>query len=623
MRLLDRLLRRPDPDLVVNSSLKSMDLANILLRKSGVSEWDEDRRALNYEHRAALLEQDVQRRAVSSLSNLYSTNGIYRQGFDRWAVDSLAANPYFSLGETRLYTILRSMDFQVTDLKTRRHVSTAERFCLEPNPDWSLTDIFVKGARDNVRYDQGIFINSFNRAGYLAEFDAFYGPEFWKELDREAVLSGYPIGAGSASHGYTTRTWQHAQNGIYQAFQPKEVTWWIRFPKANDVYGTDSIMQLRMLLKFLIEGTRATGKALENGMLPSMAIKHPGVQTQQQLSQRMAETKLQNQGAWRAGSVLHLIGQEDLVNLSHTLADMQWLESQQFIGQLVWSFLGFSLSEFMETGASGRSGQHVQLEKTKNRLVKPLLMDLERIMNLKVLPHLRGYRKSWRFSFVNTGDLDDQLKEATIQSTRFGSAINLKNAGMPWGPACTMAGCGDDVRTFVKEEFSTQAIDLQSRQIDSGTTGPVQNGQPRPAAPKAQAPYKGPNPIQKSRIYTNDPGAVPKDAVLVPGTKGGHYYDSASRHPTGKDEEGTDLGPRQASASPERLSLEGEEVDVWMLFRADTGKIEGYHDSNVASKEIAHELRTRVYAKGDPQDPNSWVDHAQQLATEQDLRVNL
>ena len=292
------------------------------------------------------------RRAIASISNYYNTLGIFRSNFDKNLNDRLAETVYFLLVEKAMQDYICSLDFRVVD-KKGEHVETAEDFLRHPNPQDTWSDLIKAGFPDLLRYDAMVWVKTFAAGGWLAELKAYKGTEFWPEIDRDIMHIAYPDmypipdQVGYLSRGYIQRWWQRSRTGIYVSFLPEEICYFSMYPQSDDVYGTDYLQFLKYQIQYLIDSTRAAGMTFANGVVPSIVWKHPQVMTPKQMMERVNEVKTANKGANNFGSILHTVRDEEVTTLAHTLHDMEWLEGQQFIGQLVWAMWGFQPSEFV------------------------------------------------------------------------------------------------------------------------------------------------------------------------------------------------------------------------------------------------------------------------------------
>lgn len=404
------------------------------------------------------------RRAIASVSNYYNTLGIFRSGFDKNLNDRLADNIYFGLVEKAIQDYLASLDFKVTD-KRGEHVDSAEYFLHHPNPQDTWDDLLKAMIPDLLRYDAGVWVKTFDASDYLVELKAFLGTEFWPEIDRDIMHIGYPSHIlipkqiGYLSRGYVQRWWQRSRTGLYISFLPEEIVYFSLYPKSDDVYGTDYISLLRYQIQYLIDSTRAAGMTFANGVVPSIIWNHPQAFTPEQLAVRINEVKTANKGAQNFGAILHTVKDEKIDTLAHTLHDMEWLEGQRFMGQLVWAMWGFQPSEFVGSSVN-RATAYVGRNITKSKVIYPLLKFIEAKINSDVLPYLKGYHKSWHFSFIRDIDLDDEIKMAEITATKANTASIFVGMGIAVPAAMKLAGMGDSIKTV---DFEYYTLDELSR----------------------------------------------------------------------------------------------------------------------------------------------------------------
>lgn len=524
------------------------------------------------------------RRAIHTISNYYNTLGIFRDDFDKALNDKMARNAYYAIGEKAIMDYFGTLEWSIKDTKDGKKVEKAIDFFNNPNPQDSFDDIKKMVVRDTIRYDAGCIVKTFNKGGYLEEMKAYMGTEFWREQDRVPLIinvpvqtainlkspsptgkyfnDAYPTYQGWWSHGYTERFWQRSRTGVYIPFQPEEISYFMMYPRTDGIYGTDFIKYLKYQMQYLIDSTKAAGKTFENGIVPSIVWEHPDMRSLPQLRQRIKEAQFNNQGANKFGSVIHAVNGEKVTSLAQSLHDMQWLEGQKFVAQLIWAMWGFSQDEFLG-GGSNRATAYVKRNITKSRMLYPLMDYYEQKMNREILPHLKGYRKSWHFEFLKDVDLDDQQKIAQIKAVKFGSLNNLINMNFPVAISLKLADIGDDLTTEEVEDITTTLSNVQMQMLQqqvSGTAGTdIIEGQGGEAAGQnpdgEQGRYNeqgagtpGYQPVnfsdyglggeftetrtgdadekqfKKAKVYINHPSEAPKGRSVRRGNRGAYYY---------------------------------------------------------------------------------------------------
>lgn len=429
------------------------------------------------------------RRAIHSISNYYNTLGVYRDDFDKQNNDKLSRNAYYSICEKAILDYIGSSRYQVLD-KNGDAVEQATEFMDAPNPQDGFSDVLKMSVRDLVRYDAGVWVKSFNAAGYLKEMKAYLGTEFWKEQDRVAMIVNMPFSSvvnfdrasstfathwqpaytGWWSHGYVQRYWQRSRTGVYVPFQPEEICYLMMYPRSDGIYGTDFLKYLRYQLQYLIDSTKAAGKTFENGLVPSIVWGHEQVRNIQQLTQRIMEVRASNQGANKFGQILHTVQGEKVETLAQSLHNMEWLEGQKFVAQLIWATWGFSPTEFVGEGEN-RATAYVKRNVTKSRLLYPLMDHIEKKVNREVLPYLKGYKKGWAFSFLKDLDLDDDQKLAQAAATKASTTVQYLSVGLDIATSMKLAGLTEELKTIDTDQLQAQILEYQAMQTGAMNGG--------------------------------------------------------------------------------------------------------------------------------------------------------
>lgn len=561
MTLLDkirtRLFPQPEPKPLLSDML---DLQRIIKSNNAINNpWDsitpvpiENRHYVD-----VTKDTEALRRAIHTISAYYNTLGVYREDFNKEDSDRLSRNAHYAMCEKAMLDYISTVEFEVRDDKGKGQlVKKPMEFLDAPNPQSDFQDLLKPAVRDTIRYDAGVWVKSFNRAGFLTEIKSYLGTEFWKEMDRAKMHGGLPgqmtDWQSFWSHGYTKRYWQRARIGLFVPYHPEEITYFMMYPRSDGIYGTDFLKTLRFQIQYLIDSTRAAGKTFDNGIVPSLVWSHPDVFSREQLTQKMAEIEASNKGSYNFGGVLHTVASEEVKTISSTLVDMQWLEGQKYVAALIWGMWGFSSSEFIDSDTN-RANAYVSRNITKSRMLRPILKYVERKINREVLPYMKGYKKDWNFKFVSDTDLSEELQMAQINATKSSAVSSYVNMGLKPSLAMKLAHVGDDLTTAEREHLDK--LDIQDEEFNSGmplkTDGtpnntdshkymPVDLNQGRynrsDGSSSANPDYSdAPDETDRDRyetrdlkkgkkVYIRDPNTAPKGANVQRGDRGGYYY---------------------------------------------------------------------------------------------------
>ena len=623
------------------------------------------------------------RRAIHTISNYYNSLGIYRDDFDRNMNDKLARNAYYSLIEKAIMDYFGSAEWSVKDRITGERVDKAIDFLYQPNPQDSFGDVAKTVMRDLIRYDAGVIVKSFNKGGYINEMKAYMGTEFWREQDRVPMIINVPVQSsvkldmsrmnaptyqGWWSHGYTERYWQRSRTGVYIPFQPEEICYFMMYPRTDGIYGTDFLKFLKYQLQYLIDSTKAAGKTFENGIVPSIVWEHPDMRTIPQFRQRIKEAQINNQGWNKFGSVIHTVNGEKVSSLAQTLHDMQWLEGQKFVAQIIWSMWGFSQDEFLG-GGSNRATAYVKRNITKSRMLYPLMDYFEGKINREILPHMRGYKKSWRFEYLKDVDLDDQQKIASIYSVKSGTVNTYINMNFPVELALKLAGVGDDLatgdvetikdainaaqmRVLQAEVAGTQGTDVMEEPgaggaggADEGRYGAGSEGyQPinlsdygqgaanaKPMTEAKQEQEHSGGAVKKAKVYITHPSEAPKGRSVRRGNRGGYYYMTAEgagaapapgvrsgavshgkpggwgAKPPAPEQTGAPMGGGGGGSAPPQIA--GDQITIsGENIGVVVAVVEGQLQAEALPTDETNEFLSSVMATVDPADTNKVIE---------------
>ena len=440
---------------------------------------------------------------------------------------------------------IETIEWDITDAQ-KETVLPAVKFMKKPNSQDTFQTLIKQTIPDLLRYDQAVWVKTKALAGNLLELKAYSGPEFWIEVDNkfDEVMGQYGLSYyGPWSHGFVKRYWQHSRPGVYIPFAVTDICMLMMYKKADSIYGTDFLQQLKWQLEYMIDSTKAAGMTFANGIGPSLIWKHPDLSSIEQLTERNMEVELENKGAENFGNILHLIGQEDISTAFPELLKMQWLDGQKFISSIIWAMFGFSASEFTSDDVN-RATAYINQNITKSKMLAPILRHIETVINTEVLTDLDGYQEDWIFAFKPVVELDDKLKEAQhlqAQATVVKSYVDMQ---VPLEEAMRIAGVEEEHITAV-----TQAIDTVSQQEGASMESAFQrllqeNGQPpRPDignGPPGQPPEQQP-PGNQPPGTPVDAQQAPMQVPVLPPVQGGmphvEGYSGQSENDSGKPED--------------------------------------------------------------------------------------
>lgn len=482
----------------------------------------------------------VIRRAVHYVNAQLGIQGLVRTDFDRELNDRLARNAIYALCERATIDYFGTAEWDVTNEKGDSQKG-AVKWLRRPNPHQTMNMVLKEAVRDTIRYDAGVIVSSLRADGHLGELRAFHGPDFWIEVDRDwTALDG--IGSqyyGPWSHGLVKRYWQHSRPGIYIPFEPEEITYLQLYPRTDSMYGTDFLSRVRWQLEYLIDSTKSAGMTYANGIAPGAIWKHPDYTSIEELAERELDIELNHLGPENFGGIIHLIGNESIESYSPTLHDMEWIEGQRFFTEIVLAMFGFSSSEFFQ-GDVNRATAYIGRNITKSRMLYPLQIHFQNMITAKILPLMEGWEDDWEFKFLDTVDLDDELKRAQINQTKASTASTYAMLGLSVEAALDLAEVDDDLRTAVKEELD----DLKDQE------GNWTDGIPDALPPEEAEQYYGDaggedyqgtavdgddaenqedeEDVQKARIYLHQGEEPPKGVQVKTGPRGGKFYEATA-----------------------------------------------------------------------------------------------
>jgi len=608
------------------------------------------------------------RRAIHTISAYYNVLGVYRDDFNKEETDRLARHAIYAMCEKAMLDYVSTVEFEVRDKEGKGEiVNKAMKFLKRPNPQDTFHSCMQPVLRDLVRYDAGVLVKSFNRAGYLVEMRPYLGTEFWKEMDRSFIPVKNPDLVTSFprfwSHGYTKRYWQRARVGLFIPYHPEEICYFMMYPRTDGIYGTDFLKFLKYQIQYLIDSTRAAGKTFVNGIVPSLVWEHPDIMNREMLLSKIKEIEQMNKGSYKFGGVVHTVANEKITTLSNTLVDMQWLEGQKFVASIIWGMWGFSSSEFIDSDES-RAGSYVARNITQSRMLRPLLKLFERKVNTEILPYLRGYREDWHFQFIDSDDLTEQLHRAQVNATRASTASTFVNMGIAPDLALKLADVGAELtpeemerlkQLHLPDEGLDRTLDydgdpsgdsdyylpmnLQQKRYNQAGTG-TNDTRDISDAPDPRDRLSESTRVRKARVYIRDASQAPKGVSVQRGDRGGLYF--IKETPVGGEEEEEHSHRERRGKPPDRgrtrgggqrehpssksekpspkdggrmIEIIGDNISV-IIMESD-GMLRGYVKATPQSREIADIL----ISSSKEHSYNGYLNAAREIADEYNLEV--
>lgn len=453
-------------------------------------------------------EAKERREAIATVNAIYNVYGIPRENFYKTDNDLLAENAYYAMCEKAVMDYISTLEWEVIDKKKDR-VESAIRILKKPNSQESFSSWSKQTVRDIIRYDAAVTVKVPAIDGTLLEFKAYHGPEFWIEVDREFSTLNGPMNQkyqGLYSHGYVARYWQHARPGYFIPFDPEKICYFKMYPRSDSPYGTDFISRLRYQLDCLNDATAAAGMVFKNGFMPGLIWEHPGITTRDQLDERIQDAELENQGAEQFGGILHTIEGEKITPVTPTMVDLQWIQGQKYLAQIIWGMFGFSQTDFIG-GDANRATAYIQHNITKSQMLYPLIKLFEEMINTQILPYLPGYEEGWEFKFNEAISIDDEIKQAQLESQKASVVQQYTMVGMPAKWALKLAKVGDGLDKHELKELQ-DSMEQQSQQQMGGFGG---------MPPVDDESYMGTDtgePVQKAKIIRKGKRSGEKNARL-------------------------------------------------------------------------------------------------------------
>jgi len=336
-------------------------------------------------------------------------------------------------------TVKEGIDITPEHEEQIKHVKS---FYENPNTNKeSFDEIRRKYIRDILEIDAGVLIKMFNIKGEMVELMARDGSTFTKNpdiygriVDRDDLIMDPNIAAeGNKDSRQMEPGWITAADAREKAayfqygwitgarpvpFGKKEIVWFERNPRTDNIYGRSPIEVLAQSIQTLIYSIEHNLEYFSDNGIPKGVIGLEGADAdaikafkdQWEEQQRTKDSA----GNWKHNfHHLPVVGKTPVfTRLQFTNAELELIESQKWWAKMVWACFGVTATELGYTeDAKGLSNQIVQSNIFRKRAINPILRIEEYKHNHEIMSEFEYPDLEFKFLMF---DVDEETKKANL-----------------------------------------------------------------------------------------------------------------------------------------------------------------------------------------------------------------
>ena len=210
------------------------------------------------------------------------------------------------------------------------------------------------------------------------------------------------------------------------AFDKDEIVYLSMRPQSRSPYGIAPLETIMNIVDYLSASVNANRKYWENGMFIGGQIDHPDVNDIDEMVKRAEMYKEELKGEQNYNKWLITFGGTKVTPLAFTNAQMQWLETSEFFGRIVFAIFKVTPSELGFTDGMNHATADIQSKVYKSKGVQNILDLLEEYINREII--WKHFNTDVEFKFDRSLDLDDLQKQTNVDHIRLQDGITTINS---------------------------------------------------------------------------------------------------------------------------------------------------------------------------------------------------
>ncbi len=304
------------------------------------------------------------------------------------------------------------------------HIDEVEEFFKSKTWKESWKETLRRMLPDLLLYDCGVLIKVFGKPDYDEEMlinkDAKPiemvsrdGRSFLKDCDLFGNTEGYFQYSWIAPHAKPIK------------FTNDEIVYLSMRPQSRSPYGIAPLETIMSIVDYLTASVNANRKYFENGMFIGGQIDHPDITDIDEMQARAEMYQAELKGEQNYNKWLLTFGGTKVTPLAFTNVEMQWLQTSEFFGRLVFAIFKVTPSELGFTDGMNRATAEVQSQVYKSKGVQNILDLLEDYINREII--WKHFNEDIEFVFDRSLDLEDRHTQANIDHLQLGDGTVTVN----------------------------------------------------------------------------------------------------------------------------------------------------------------------------------------------------
>lgn len=310
------------------------------------------------------------------------------------------------------------------DKIVQSHIDEVTEFFESRTWSESWSETLRRMLPDLLLYDCGVLIKVFPKKDYDENMELKGNPKPVEMVSRD----GRSFLKNTDLYGYTDKYFQYswiAPQSKPVAFLKDEIIYMQMRPQSRSPYGLAPLETIMSVVDYLTSSVSANRKYWENGMFLGGQIDHPDINDIDEMEARAEMYKAELKGEQNYNKWLLTFGGTKITPLAFTNQQMQWLETSEFFGRLVFAIFKVTPSELGFTDGMNHATADVQSQVYKSQGVQNLLDLLENYINREII--WKHFHEDVEFKFDRSLDLQDRQVQSNIDHLQLADGIKTVN----------------------------------------------------------------------------------------------------------------------------------------------------------------------------------------------------
>lgn len=351
------------------------------------------------------------------------------RSIDYQQLEDYENNPWVRMVITHIIDSVIQCEYNIKSINedkiVQSHIDEVMEFFRSKTWSESWKETLRRLLPDLLLYDCGVLVKVFPKHSYDEEMKLKGNPKPLEIVSRD----GRSFLKNTDLYGYTDKYFQYswiAPQSKPVAFTKDEIIYMQMRPQSRSPYGISTLEIVKSIVDYLTASINANRKYWENGMFIGGQIDHPDINDIDEMELRAEMYKAELKGEENYNKWLLTFGGTKVTPLAFTNQQMQWLQTSEFFGRIVFAIFKVTPSELGFTDGMNRATAQVQSQVYKSKGVQSLLDLLEEYINREII--WKHFHEDIEFKFDRSLDLEDRQKQANIDHLQLTDGVTTVNA---------------------------------------------------------------------------------------------------------------------------------------------------------------------------------------------------